>query len=129
MTWQLNNNSNSGISTYKFSGDTIQLTTLCETRKRYPVYRVLYQEKHEGVGGDVYSVAFSWQLGWKVGEVLLCRSGTSVLLRWPFSLVLPVSWASSHYGGFLPGSCLPRRSSPGRVNVEASDLRRLTASG
>ena len=123
-TWKLNNdNSSSGTSMYKLWGDTIQLTTVCETRKRY-----LYQEKREGVGGGVYSVAFSWQLGWKVGEVLLSRSGTSVLLHWPLSLVLPLSWASSHYGGFSHGSWLPRRSTPGRVNVEASDLRHPTAS-
>ena len=44
------------------------------------------------MGGGVHSVAFSWQLGWKVGEVLLRRSGTSVLLHWPLSPVLPLSW-------------------------------------
>ena len=47
-TCKLNNDNNSGTSTYEFWGDTIQLTTVCETRKYH-----LYQEKREGVGGGV----------------------------------------------------------------------------
>ena len=138
-------------STCKFRGDTIQSITVCETRKRYPIYRAPYPEKH-GAWGGIYSVAFSWQLGWKVQEVLLCRSGTSVLLHWPLSFPslppsLPpslslflslslslslspsLSWASSQHGGFLHGGWLPRRSTPERVNAEASNLRSYTAAG